>query len=578
MNVNTDLWPVHSFVDGLVRAGVTQVVISPGSRNTPLVIAFVEHPAIKVYTHMDERSAAFFALGLARGNGRPVVIACTSGTAVANYYPAIMEAFEARVPLIVVTADRPPTLRDVGANQAVRQTGVYASHVKWSVEMPIPDGLEPTARHAASVAARVYAVAVSAPAGPVHLNYPFVEPLMPPSRDDARLATIRTPVIHGAGSTSIDHQVIEQLDQSFQSARRPLIVVGPQFDPMLADKILQFAIRNQIPVMADALSQLRSRALDDALHISHYDLLLSTLPSNDRFPRPDFVLRFGAEPTSKSLSAFLQSLPLECRVWLVDEAAMYRDASLVATDVVVTDVSPWLNDTVRDVSSEQIEYIQAWDEAENLVAHVVADKLQSGWVETHAIHRLTTYLGADAQLFIGNSRPVRDLDALMTQSNRQFRVFANRGVSGIDGIVSTAFGVAASHPDGHTVLCIGDVSFYHDLNGLLAANRFGLSLTIVLVHNQGGGIFQHLSQANRTDTLDYFTTPHELEFRDIVSAYGGHYQQVGDIDAFAQALEAAATWRGLRVIEARFDNHASSIWYQSLRAELRKALVALDGK
>lgn len=186
---NWDLWPVHAFVDALAAAGVKAAVVSPGSRNTPLTLAFAEHPEIAVYSHLDERSAGFFALGLAKSTGVPVVLCCTSGTATANYYPAVMEAFEARVPLLVVTADRPHQLRDVGANQAVRQPGMYAMHVKWALELPVPDGTQELARHAAAMAARATAVALAAPAGPVHVNYPFVEPLMLPPRAELTRCT-----------------------------------------------------------------------------------------------------------------------------------------------------------------------------------------------------------------------------------------------------------------------------------------------------------------------------------------------------------------------------------------------------
>ncbi|GMA60258.1 2-succinyl-5-enolpyruvyl-6-hydroxy-3-cyclohexene-1-carboxylic-acid synthase [Alicyclobacillus fastidiosus] len=576
---NWDLWPVHSFVDGLVAAGVRQAVISPGSRNTPLTLAFAEQPDVQVYTHMDERSAGFFALGLARSTNAPVVLCCTSGTATANYYPAVMEAFEARVPLIVVTADRPHQLRDVGANQAVRQPGMYAGHVKWALEMPVPDGSVGIARHAAAMAGRGVAVALASPCGPVHINYPFVEPLLPPLRADLD-ASHRVPVpkLYRPLAGQPAAAATDRLHAALRSAERPLFVLGPQSSALLARAVAAFCDAEGIPLFADVLSQARFLdGLPSSTQIAHYDMLL--LAAGDRAPLPDVVVRFGAQPTSKSLAGFFQRMPGQTQVFVVDDTEWYRDASFVATDVIAGDELS----LVRRLASQPLDqgarwqdHLQLWRRADGVVRAQIEAFTEEHWFEGSAMRSLVDALPANTQLFIGNSRPIRDLDALVNPSRPPLAVFGNRGVSGIDGIVSTAFGIAAGGASHPTVLCVGDVSFYHDLNGLLAARRFEIPLTVLLIHNDGGGIFQHLSQAQRSETLEYFTTPHGLDFQEITQAYGGVFTRVGNAEELARAVrQATGEQKGLQVIEVRFGNAESAALYRKLQRLAQDAVQAV---
>lgn len=576
---NWDLWPVHSFVDGLVAAGVRQAVISPGSRNTPLTLAFAEQSDVQVYTHMDERSAGFFALGLAKSTNAPVVLCCTSGTATANYYPAVMEAFEARVPLIVVTADRPHQLRDVGANQAVRQPGMYAAHVKWALEMPVPDGSVGIARHAAAMAARAAAVALASPCGPVHINYPFVEPLLPPLRTDLD-ASHRVPVpkLYGPVGSEPSTEAVERLLAALRRAKRPLFVLGPQPSARLARAVRAFCDDEGIPWFADVLSQARfAGEVPSTAQVTHYDMLL--LAAGDKAPVPDLVVRFGAQPTSKSLGGFFQRMSGRAQVFVVDTTEWYRDASLVATDVIAGDelaLVRRLKSQSLDRRADWQDHLQWWRRADEAIGAQIGAFTEEHWFEGSALRSLVDALPADAQLFIGNSRPIRDLDALVNPARAPLLLFGNRGVSGIDGIVSTAFGIAAggrSHP---TVLCVGDVSFYHDLNGLLAARRFDVPLTVLLIHNDGGGIFQHLSQAERKDALEYFTTPHGLDFEEITRAYGGVFTRVGDAAQLKQAVrQATGQPNGLQVIEVRFENAESAALYGKLRSLTQDAIQAV---
>lgn len=570
--MNSNLWPVHAFIDSLVRAGVQAAVISPGSRNTPLTMALVEHPDIEVFSHLDERSAAFFALGMAKGTGVPVVIECTSGTATANYLPAVMEAFEARVPMIVVTADRPQQLRDVGANQAVRQSGMYGQHVKWSVDMPLPDGTDIIARHAVVVAARAVAVSLEAPMGPVHINYPFVEPLMPPRLGELTGDQfIPTVSIQQPRRSLPAEDALSRLQMELQRAVRPLIILGPQTDKPLATAVRAFAGRHRIPILADILSQARFESDDSQDVVFHYDAILTATP--DVIDPPDVLLRFGAQPTSKTLAMFMARIPKEAAVFIHDDSPFYRDASFVATEIVLGDMIPWLDQVELDMSSNNGRYNAGWLAADQIAKTVIEQYTNEVWFEGSAVRLALQSIDEKARFFIGNSRPVRDADALGV-AHPDVIVDANRGVSGIDGVTSTAFGLAAADLTRPTVLCIGDVSFYHDLNGLLAASRFHVPLTVVLIQNDGGGIFQHLSQSDRTDTLSFFTTPHGLEFDHIVAAYGGSFCRVTDGPSLQAALKAGVASQGLTVIEVPFENAASVGAYRQLYHQLRLALTA----
>lgn len=568
--MNESLWIVHAFVEGLFVGGVRRAVVSPGSRNTPLTIALAEHPGIEVFTHLDERSAAFFALGLAKASGEPVVIECTSGTATANYYPAVIEANESRVPLVVVTADRPHQLREIGANQAIHQPQMYAANVKRAIELPVPDGNVDSARYAASMAARATAFACERPAGPVHINYPFVEPLLPPKREEARLHHARPARIVPSRPPEPEPHVLHELEQVLSHAARPVIVVGPMHDASLARAVASFAERFEIPLFPDILSQVRGAKGNHV--IRHFDLLLS---AQSNLMKSDVVLRFGAEPTSKAMSSVLSRLPEQTRVFANDETSWYRDATLATHDVIVGDMTRWLEMSMLSMSDDARAYAQFWRKLDDGASKLVRRFVDEHWFEGAAVQTVVEAVPKHGRCFLGNSRPIRDADALAIP------VFgavmdANRGASGIDGVTSTAFGESLAKPNQPTVLCIGDVSFYHDLNGLLAASQFHGSLTVVLIHNEGGGIFQHLSQASRSDMLHYFTTPHQLQFEPIVQGFGGTYTSVDNAKALRGEIIKSIDRQGLHVIEAHFTNDAGASLYRELRKQLTELLQSGD--
>ena len=529
---------VGTFVRALAAAGVRHVCACPGSRSTPLAIKAAQEPRLKLWMHLDERSAAYFALGLARTLREPVALLATSGTATANFFPAVVEASLARVPLVVLTADRPHELRDNGAAQTIDQLHLYGSHVRWFVDLPEPDGSETQGHLLATLAARSVSLATAQPFGPVHLNWPFRDPLVP----SPSVAEPVSPVaVHNARLMPTT-TLVEEISRTIREVPRGLIVVGPQDDPALPHAVTAFAERVGYPVLADGLSGVRCGPHDRSLLIESFDAFLRASSP----PEPDLVLRLGAIPTSKPLQQFIERVP---KTIVVDPGG-WREPSSLATDVLHVDPvllceaiprtprgddwpSAWvaLNTRAREAISN---HLTDMDELfEGKVFPLVADAMPDG-----------------AIMFAGNSMPVRDLDTFLPGSDRTLRCIANRGANGIDGVVSSALGASAAGL-GTVVLVIGDISFYHDLNGLLAARKYGLNLVVVVINNDGGGIFSFLPQTELdSDSFEaLFGTPHGLDFRPFVEGYGGHFTRVHDWGGFGAALTCAIHDGGLHVVE-----------------------------
>lgn len=553
---------VDAFVDELAHAGVEHAVVCPGSRSTPLALTLARHPHIRLWMHLDERSAAFFALGLAKGTGVPVALVCTSGTAAANFMPAIVEARQARVPLLALTADRPPELRDCGAPQTIDQIRFYGAQVKWAVEMPVPEGGETMLRFARTTAARAAATAAESPSGPIHLNFPFREPLVPPAgtplpdgaRGDrgGRRPCVRVRAVGAAPAPS----EVERLATQLAGAPRGLIVCGSLEDePGATAPIAALGRALGYPILADPLSGLRCGPHDRALVVDAHDAFLRE-PRFVAAAAPQVILRFGAMPTSKPVLQYLQRHPDACHI-LVDRAG-WRDPTLLAAEMLRAGAGPLCEALLAACAqAPDAEWTALWREA-NRRARVAIEEVLSQIEEPfegRAMAELAGLLPDGATLFAGNSMPVRDIDSFFHGDERRIRILGNRGASGIDGVTSTALGVAAS--GGPVVLAIGDVSLYHDLNGLLAAALHGISLTVVLLNNDGGGIFSFLPQADlpaddRGDPFEaLFGTPHGLDFAHAAALYGATFSRVASWVEYRRAVARGVEGDGLHIVELR---------------------------
>ena len=557
---------VDAFVDELARCGLKHASICPGSRSTPLAVLLHRHPTIKVWMHVDERSAAYFALGQAKATRQPVAVLGTSGTATLNFAPAVAEAFHGRVPLLVLTADRPPELQDVGAPQTIDQSRLYGSRVKRCVDMPLPEGGPDAVRFVRATASRAMAECRAERPGPVHVNFPFREPLIPIGQNDMPAQRSTAPLVTVAqGIQTLRPADVADLAAQLHGAQRGLIVCGPQDDPAFPEAVVQLSKEMQFPLLADVLSQVRRGPHDVSCVIDSYDAFLRD-PSVTRGLMPDLVLRFGATPVSKPLQLFLQSLTA-CRQVLIAPPDDWHDPALVATDKVQVDprafceaLLPVLEKMPRQANRAAGAWRCKWERL-NARSRTALKECLSGNAalsEPKVFADLEAVLPPDATVFAGNSMPVRDLDTFFAAASRPLRFMANRGASGIDGVVSTALGVS-SVSSGPCILVIGDLSLYHDMNGLLAAKRHGIQATIVLLHNDGGGIFSFLPQASDVEAFeDLFGTPHGLDFRHAANLYGLDYCEAQDSPAFRTALEKSLRNQGVTMIAVHTDRNANA--------------------
>jgi 2-succinyl-5-enolpyruvyl-6-hydroxy-3-cyclohexene-1-carboxylate synthase len=558
-----------AFVDELARSGVSHVCLCPGSRSTPLALLLRKHPSLTLWTHLDERSAAFFALGIARALQEPVALVSTSGTAAANFAPAVVEAYYAGAPLLVLTADRPPELRHLGALQTIDQVRLYGSHVKWFVEMPLPDASEEGIRYARTIACRAAATARADGAGPVHINFPFREPLIPTGQYVLPAGYVGSSVHIARTPRRPDLEALTGLAAELRLVKRGLIICGPQEDAQFPAVVARLAEELDWPLLADPLSQVRCGGHHNQYIIDSYDAFLRTEDVVRRLT-PDLILRFGAMPVSKLLAQYLQR-HAACRQILIDGGDGWHDPSLTASEVQYAHPRLLCESllTVLRAAPQQPAFL-SWRNQWATLGRLTRATLQAhlrertDFSEPRVFVELAKLLPPDATMFVGNSMPVRDLDSFFPGGTRAVRFLANRGASGIDGVVSTALGVSAV-TSGPVLLTIGDLSFYHDLNGLLAAKHHQLRATIVLLHNDGGGIFSFLPQAQDQEHFEeLFGTPHGLDFRPAAEMYGLHYQRPAGWEEFQTAVRHSFDAPGVTLIEVRTERRANVELHRNL--------------
>jgi 2-succinyl-5-enolpyruvyl-6-hydroxy-3-cyclohexene-1-carboxylate synthase len=571
---------IATFVARLAASGVRHAVIAPGSRSTPLTLALTAPGlSIRPWLQLDERSAGYFALGIARQLGEPVALVCTSGTAAANFLPAVVEASLSRVPLVVLTADRPPELRDRGASQTIDQVNLFGRHAKWFADMPVGTDDPLLERYARSTASRAAALAVESPAGAVHLNFPFREPLLDADMAGAPAETVADIGSFGAARLTPDADDVRRLAGELRG-RRGLIVAGPESGGLPVDAIVALGAALGWPVVADPLSGLRTGAHDQSLVIEGVDTLAREPEFTSR-ATPEVVLRFGAPLTSKPLNVWLAGVE-GLRQFVVDDAATgtggLRGPNALEGATVRADSGLLCEVLVGELGGDGAvdgSWRALWCDANVVVSSALGEAI--GLLEVPFEGRgaldLAATLPDGATLVVGNSMPVRDIDSFFPRVERGVRIVGTRGAAGIDGVVSTAAGAAAV-AEGPVVLVIGDLSFFHDQNGLWAVKRHGLDLTVLLVNNDGGGIFEFLPQRELASERfeEWFGTAHGLDLSQIVTMYGGRHSVV-ERDA-REALRAAIGSPGLDVVELRTDRSTNVGLHRAVFDEARAALRA----
>ena len=573
--------PLRAIVETLVAGGVRDVVICPGSRSTPMALALRAEPALRCWVHLDERAGAFFALGAAKGGRRPAAILATSGTAVVNFAPAVAEARYGRVPLILLTADRPPELQGVGAPQTIDQVELYGRHAKWFAELPVPTDDPEAAVELRGIVARALDAAMAGPAGPVQLNLPFREPLLPegsvlsPTGEDGEPHPV-------PGPAAIPGATVERFRHLVHASARPLIVCGPIDRPGFAPAVTRLAAAMRAPIVADALANLRCGGHDRERVVAHHDALLRS-PGFAEGHAPDQVLRFGSTPTSKALNLALEGWTAP--QLLVDDGDGWNMPAGEALERIDADPVAFA-EAAADAAAGEGSGDPAWLDGWRTADHVAAEALsafESGLGEPFegAIARgLDAALPDGAVVLVGNSMPVRDLDTFLPGSDRPRRFVGNRGANGIDGLIATALGLAAGQPQ-PVVLVLGDLSFLHDLTSLVAAQRLGLDLLIVLVDNDGGGIFSFLPQgsADRPDIglpehyEELFGTPHGLDLRPVAMALGATHRRVGGGD-LGRGLTACLERPGVTILERSTDRARNRELHREAQAAVARAREA----
>ena len=577
-NRNTAL--ASALVEELARCGMRHAVLSPGSRSTPLAVALWRQPAIEVSVIVDERSAGFFALGAGQATRRPVAVLCTSGTAAANLHPAVAEADEAGVPLLLLTADRPPELRGIGAGQTIDQLKLYGGSVRWFCEVGTHEADDDGLLHYRSVACRAYAAARGEPRpGPVHLNLAWRDPLAPVPVDGDVGATSQL-ALEGRGDrplTAVPHfsptpepALIDELAERVSSSPRGLILGGRQTDPSLREPISRLASAAGYPILAEPTSQLRFGPHDRGLVISSYDAIARLEPEA---MAPEMIVRFGDMPTSKSLRLWIAGLDA-CRQLAIDPHFGWNEPSNRAEIVVRADPGALAGALAERLTSGRgEEWVGAWTGAERVAREAVTAKLSASTEPTEP--GLQAALGPALRegelVYTASSMPIRDQEAFLPPGDSDVLFLCNRGANGIDGLVSS--GIGAAHASGRpTVIVTGDLGLLHDIGGLAALRDVQTPVRIVVVNNDGGGIFHFLPQDEAMERDEFealLGTPRGIDVGRAASLFGLEHRLVQDLAELPPALDA-----GPALIEVPVDRQRNVELHRRLAEAAESALAS----
>lgn len=521
-------------IAGLKQGGVRQVVISPGSRSTPLALLVKHEKDLQYFVAVDERSAGFLALGLAKSSQQPVALLCTSGTAAANFYPAICEAEASNVPLVVLTSDRPPELRNVGAPQTMSQNQLYADHVKFFVELALPESTSLMLRYSFWQGFQLATRATKGVKGVVHANVPLREPLLPD-------LTQNTPIDLSLAQTSTQSLIAQGWFQ-----KKGMIVLGSERS--LAEAQLALTLANHLdwPIVGDPLSQLASCDGETQNYVKQADVIFEETRD---LPEVEVILRFGKVPVTKNVMFYLRDS--QAVQILVDETQQWPDYLYRSQYLVAESLTKVAKQILQSTPKRDQPYLQAWQNLQKLAGQAIDETSeQFTFHESQLAMILMKTLARGEQLFVANSNAIRLVDRLSGVSENSFQIFGNRGVNGIDGILSTVAGLAMQ-TKARTYLLVGDLTLFHDMNGLQLLKSYQLPVTIILLNNNAGGIFSFLSQRSLTaDDFDpLFATPLDLDFAQVAKTYELAYQKVESEADFEQAIATSRKLTSANLIE-----------------------------
>ena len=553
---------IAALVDEFYQLGVRHAVFSPGSRSTTMAMLFKEHEGFETYMNIDERSASFMALGIAKAHKEPTVLVCTSGSAVAHYLPAVLEAQYSGVPLIVLSADRPHTLLHVGAPQTVDQHKIFGTAVNYYEELAVPQESH-YYTYPRQVARKAYMKAMDTKKGPVHINVPLFEPLVPelsrnhfeagrsffkvvkPNYSSVFGCDNRNNLTHINNAINIAHgnDGANEINDLLERYERILILAGPQIDIDEANTIRFFGETLQAPILADPLSNVRGCNISDGV-ISTYDALLAGQALWHEL-KPDCIIQFGQIVVSKRVQQMIAS---------------WTDVEYIEVNPTMDSMNPTGKTTMHVQASIDVfthlygknnnsdKYLKLWQRLEQEGKKQLSTAIdEPHCFEGRTIRELQEYIPEEGQVFVANSMTIRDFDYFWFSGESKAVLYGNRGVNGIDGTISTALGLAANGRP--TYLVTGDLSLFHDLNGLAVAKTHNLNLTIILHNNDGGGIFEYLPQKG-TKHFDYlFSTSQGLDYSGAARLYGCGYTKLTYPYELQAALAAASIEQGVHIIE-----------------------------
>ncbi len=603
MKINRNILWTEIFINELANLGVRYACISPGSRSTPLTYAIAKNKRLKPYIIIDERSSAFFATGLARGTNSPVILVCTSGTAVAEFYPAIIEAYYQRIPLIICTADRPIEALDNGTNQTINQNNIYKNHIRFFSDVGLPELSEKRINHLKSIANRAFYDSKIKSPGPVHLNFPFRKPLEPSSytdeivrdldhiRDEKYLEKIYS--TQRSLSTkndnlklyneslvdksrcskfSPDPKILEYIISlikvdyakvsSTKNEAKGLIIVGSGFfDNEFLEATTLLSNQLNFPILAEATSQLRINNQSNDNIISNYDAFLRSNEFSNSH-QVEIILYFGKSVISQGLENYLENS--KAKKFIINNYGDLYDPSNNAELVIQSEPLSFCKLLLEEINKKKLisknnVWINDFKSADNIseeIKNKIINKTNS-FYEPTIINQLIELIPENSNIMISNSLPIRDFEYFSSSINKKINIFHNRGASGIDGITSTALGIA-TESDNPTILLTGDLAFYYDLNSLLIAKKYLIPLIIIIINNNGGAIFEILPIAKEKNIMkEYFITPHNLNFKTFVKGFSGSYKKIKTREEFINSFKSALRKKTFSVLDIETNSQQS---------------------
>jgi 2-succinyl-5-enolpyruvyl-6-hydroxy-3-cyclohexene-1-carboxylate synthase len=596
MKINKNIAWAESFVNEMVAGGVKYVCISPGSRNTPLTWAFAQNKEIRKYVNIDERSSAFFALGLANRTGSPVALVCTSGTAAVEFYPAIVEAYQQRIPLVICTADRPPELRGTGTNQTINQDNLYKNHIRFFADVGLPEMSIKKITSLKKTAVKVIEICCYKNKGPVHINFPFRKPFEPDNITDEisnktnslLLKTIYKPKQNDTEIKITEEKWFLNIVEKLKHIQRGIITVGPEnYSDKFYNNVIKLSRILKYPILPDGCSQLRFLSysvdkfskqmrginVDTNNIICNYEAMFRSVSFSETY-LPEIILHFGRTSTSKGMEDFYSKYsPLKI---MINEEGDFFDPTRKGQSYKsspsyfcksIIECFP-----VAKHLREEEYWLRPYLYADQLLEQLKHKILFNSRFlnELRIINEFLDSVPGNSSIMLSNSLPVRDFDYWASCSSKKINVFNNRGASGIDGIISTALGIASVKKE-PAFLITGDLAFYYDLNALLIAEKYSIPLIIILINNNGGGIFNSLPVSRYPDFLrEYFITPHKLNFEKLTKAYGIDYSKAKTWKYFKDLMRKAVAKKKTSVIEIQTDavrslNLRKQYWEESNR-------------